>query len=52
MGDGKALQAGTSHNLGQHFATGYEHRVPGARQVGAVRLDHVVGRLHAHDRRR
>ena len=24
MQDGKALQAGTSHNLGQHFATAYE----------------------------
>ena len=24
MGDGRALQAGTSHNLGQHFATAYE----------------------------
>jgi prolyl-tRNA synthetase len=23
MGDGKALQAGTSHNLGQHFAEAY-----------------------------
>jgi len=23
MGDGKALQAGTSHNLGQHFASAY-----------------------------
>src|SRR5437667_11936770 len=23
MGDGKALQAGTSHNLGQQFATAY-----------------------------
>ena len=23
MGDGKSLQAGTSHNLGQHFATAY-----------------------------
>ena len=23
MGDGKALQAGTSHNLGQHFSTAY-----------------------------
>src|SRR4029079_14908227 len=23
MGDGKALQGGTSHNLGQHFATAY-----------------------------
>jgi prolyl-tRNA synthetase len=24
MGDGRALQAATSHNLGQHFATAYE----------------------------
>lgn len=24
MGDGRALQAGTSHNLGQHFAKAYE----------------------------
>ena len=24
MSDGKALQAGTSHNLGQHFSTAYE----------------------------
>jgi prolyl-tRNA synthetase len=24
MGDGRALQAGTSHNLGQHFATAYD----------------------------
>ena len=23
MGDGKALQAGTSHNLGQHFSEAY-----------------------------
>ena len=28
------------------------HQVPGARQVGAVRLDDVVGRVDAHDRRR
>jgi prolyl-tRNA synthetase len=26
MGDGKALQAGTSHNLGQNFATAFEIR--------------------------
>jgi prolyl-tRNA synthetase len=24
MGDGRALQAGTSHNLGQHFSTAYD----------------------------
>ena len=27
-------------------------QVPGARQVGAVRVDHVVGRVHPHGRRR
>jgi prolyl-tRNA synthetase len=32
MGDGRALQAGTSHNLGQNFAKAFEHHVPGARQ--------------------
>ena len=32
MGDGRALQAGTSHNLGQNFAKAFEHQVPGARQ--------------------
>ena len=32
MGDGRALQAGTSHNLGQNFAKAFEHRVPGPRQ--------------------
>ena len=31
---------------------GVRHQVPGARQVGAVRLRHVVGRLDAADRRR
>jgi prolyl-tRNA synthetase len=36
MGDGKALQAGTSHNLGQHFATAYENQLP--RQEPAARL--------------
>ena len=28
MGDGKALQMGTSHELGQNFATRVRHRVP------------------------
>ena len=51
MGDGRALQAGTSHNLGQNFAKAFDITVPGARQVGAARLGHVVGRLDAPDRR-
>ena len=29
MGDGKALQAGTSHNLGQNFARAFGITVPG-----------------------
>src|SRR4030095_12706439 len=29
MGDGKALQAGTSHNLGQHFAQVYDIKFQG-----------------------
>ena len=43
MGDGKALQMGTSHELGQNFArpSTSPTRRPG-RRAGA-RLDHVVG---------
>ena len=52
MGDGRALQAGTSHNLGQNFAKAFEHPVPGPRQDGAARVDDVVGRVDAADRRR
>ena len=51
MGDGRALQAGTSHNLGQNFAKAFEHPVPGPRQDAAVRVDDVVGRDDAADRR-
>ena len=29
MPDGQALQSGTSHNLGQNFARGVRHQVPG-----------------------
>ena len=32
MGDGRALQAGTSHNLGQNFAKAFEIQFQGARQ--------------------
>ena len=32
MGDGKALQAGTSHYLGQNFAQGVRDPVPRSRQ--------------------
>ena len=52
MRDGRALQAGTSHNLGQNFAKSVRDQVPGARQVGAACVDDVVGASDAHDRRR
>ena len=52
MGDGRALQAGTSHNLGQNFAKAFDITVPGARQAVQHVWDDVVGRVHAADRRR
>ena len=58
MGDGRALQAGTSHNLGQNFAKAFGIQFQGRDKTAAVRLDHVVGRVDAshrcrdHDARR
>ena len=51
MQDGKALQAGTSHNLGQNFSQGVRHQVPRARSEAAARLDDALGRLDAAHRR-
>ena len=52
MGDGRALQAGTSHNLGQNFAKAFEIQFQGRDKTAAARVDHVVGRDDAPDRRR
>jgi prolyl-tRNA synthetase len=52
MQDGKALQAGTSHFLGQNFAKAQEIKFAGRSGAGGVLLDDVVGRVHAADRRR
>ncbi len=52
MGDGRALQAGTSHNLGQNFAKAFEIQFQGRDKTRAARLDDVVGRVDAADRRR
>ena len=58
MGDGKALQAGTSHNLGQHFAEAYgiefldqdqQRAQPWSTSWGAT---HAPDRRHDHDPRR
>ena len=51
MGDGRALQAGTSHNLGQNFAKAFEIQFQGRDKTRAARLDDVVGRVHAAHRR-
>ena len=51
MGDGKALQMGTSHELGQNFATVVRHRLPRRHRRAADRVDHVVGLVHPHGRR-
>ena len=44
MGDGKALQMGTSHDLGQNFAKVFDITYLDASGDTAALLDHVVGR--------
>ena len=39
MGDGRALQAGTSHNLGQNFAKAFEIQFQARDKTRAARLD-------------
>ena len=51
MGDGKALQSGTSHNLGQNFAKAFEIRYLDQRGRAAALLDDVLGTLDALHRR-
>ena len=48
MQDNRALQNGTSHNLGQNFAKQFELKFAGESGRGGVRVEHVVGREHAH----
>ena len=52
MQDRKALQAGTSHFLGQNFAKAQEIKFQDENGAGSVRLDDVVGRVDAARRRR
>jgi hypothetical protein len=51
MQDRKALQAGTSHFLGQNFSKAQEIKFQEPGRERRIRLDHVVGRLHAAGRR-
>ena len=51
MGDGKALQMGTSHELGQNFARAFDiDYLDADGHAGAV-LDDLVGLVHPHGRR-
>ena len=58
MQDNKALQAGTSHNLGQNFAAAFEVTYQTAEGRTRARLEHLMGRLDPargrahHDARR
>ena len=51
MQDRKALQAGTSHFLGQNFAKASGIQFLGAGRHAAARLDHELGRHDAPHRR-
>ncbi len=49
MQDGKALQAGTSHFLGQNFAKAFDVKFASKEGKLDLRLGHVMGREHAVD---
>ncbi len=51
MQDNKALQAGTSHNLGQNFAKAFELSYPERERRAGVRLEHELGRFDTPRRR-
>ena len=51
MRDGRALQAGTSHNLGQNFAKLFDIKFQG-RDNRCVHLGHIVGHDDSSDRGR
>ena len=51
MQDGKALQCGTSHYLGQNFAKAFDIHFQGRDQQQQLVLHHQLGRQHAPHRR-
>ena len=51
MQDNKALQAGTSHNLGQNFAKAFDLKFQTEHGGHRVRVEHVLGRVDAPGRR-
>ncbi len=51
MHDGKALQAGTSHYLGDHFARGFDIRFLDRDGLEQVRLHYLLGSRRASSAR-
>ena len=51
MQDNKALQAGTSHNLGQNFAKAFDLKFQAEHGGHRVRVEHELGRVDAPRRR-
>ena len=51
MRDGKALQMGTSHELGQRFSRAFNIGYLSAEGATAALLDDIVGLVDAHARR-
>ena len=50
MQDGKALQAGTSHFLGQNFAKAFDVMFLNKENQQELRVGHLLGRVHPPDR--
>ena len=50
MQDKKALQAGTSHFLGQNFSKACGIKFSGQRRKRRVRMDYILGCFHEIDR--
>ena len=48
MRDGKALQMGTSHELGRRFSRAFNISYLKRRRLDRAVLDHLMGRVHAH----
>ena len=51
MRDGKALQMGTSHELGQKLRQGLRHQVSVLGEPSGAGLDHLLGHVRTHGRR-
>ena len=49
MGDGKALQSGTSHFLGSEFRGSLRSQIPRSERPATALLDDVVGPFYARD---